>query len=145
MQEQLKNWGCNIDLVSNGQDALKKLKQAVKNKNPFDVAILDMMMPEMDGETLGKLIKADSEIADTIIIMLTSVTERGDALRLKNIGFAAYLTKPIKQSQLYNSLATVVGKKILKSDKKTADFVTKKVEEDIKQDILKKVEGIRDG
>jgi CheY-like chemotaxis protein/HPt (histidine-containing phosphotransfer) domain-containing protein len=68
-----------------------------------------MQMPEMDGETLGKVLKADPELSDTLMVMMTSFGKRGDAKRLEAIGFSAYLTKPVKQSQLYDCLATVIG------------------------------------
>jgi CheY-like chemotaxis protein len=70
-----------------------------------------MEMPEMDGETLGQKIKQDSDLKNTILVLLTSMGKRGDAKRIEEIGFAAYLTKPVKQSQLYDCLATVTGMK----------------------------------
>jgi CheY-like chemotaxis protein/HPt (histidine-containing phosphotransfer) domain-containing protein len=70
-----------------------------------------MQMPEMDGETLGRKIMQDPELKNTILIMMTSLGQRGDAKRLEQIGFAAYLTKPVKQSQLCDCLATVTSTK----------------------------------
>ena len=58
----------------------------------------------MDGETLGKKIKNDSDLGDTILVLLTPITECSDNIRIKHLGFAAYLTKPVKQSQFYNCL-----------------------------------------
>ncbi|MEE9515743.1 MAG: response regulator, partial [Candidatus Adiutricales bacterium] len=74
------------------------------------VAILDMLMPGKDGETLGRKIKADALLKQTILVMLTSAGRRGDAARLDKIGFAAYLTKPVKQSRLYDCLVTVLSR-----------------------------------
>jgi CheY-like chemotaxis protein/HPt (histidine-containing phosphotransfer) domain-containing protein len=68
-----------------------------------------MQMPGMDGESLGKAIKEDPDLRDTLMVMMTSLGKRGDAKRLEAIGFAAYLTKPVKQSKLYDCLATVLG------------------------------------
>ena len=65
-------------------------------------------MPEMDGEELGRLIKADPAIAGVHLIMMTSMGARGDASRLEGVGFAAYLTKPVKQSQLFDCLMVVM-------------------------------------
>ena len=67
-----------------------------------------MMMPEMNGEELGRLIKADPAIAGVHLIMMTSMGTRGDAGRLEGVGFAAYLTKPVKQSQLFDCLMVVM-------------------------------------
>jgi signal transduction histidine kinase/DNA-binding response OmpR family regulator len=109
LREQLKSWGYGFDEAAGGEEALAKLRQATAQNDPFDLAILDMMMPEMDGETLGRKIKAKAELKDTILIMLSSAALRGEAARMKEIGFSAYLTKPVKQSQLYDCLATVLN------------------------------------
>jgi len=63
----------------------------------------------MDGEDLGKAIKADPQLGETLLIMMTSMGKRGDAKRLHALGFSAYLTKPVKQSQLFDCLSTVLG------------------------------------
>jgi len=109
LREQLKSWGCRYAEVPGGAEAMELLRHAADNKDPFDIAILDMQMPKMDGETLGQKIKEDSDLTTTILVLMTSMGRRGDAKRLEKLGFAAYLTKPIKQSQLYDCLATVTG------------------------------------
>jgi signal transduction histidine kinase/DNA-binding response OmpR family regulator len=111
LKEQLKLWGCRYKEASSGTQALVELRMAMAGKNPFEIAIIDMEMPEMDGETLGQKIKQDSDLKNTILVLLTSMGKRGDAKRIEEIGFAAYLTKPVKQSQLYDCLATVTGMK----------------------------------
>ena len=68
-----------------------------------------MQMSKMDGEALGHKIKEEPDLKSTILIMLTSIGQRGDAKRAKEIGFAAYLTKPVKRSQLYECLRSAVG------------------------------------
>ena len=107
LKERLKSWGCRYDEASDGKQALKKLRRAASDRDPFSIAILDMQMPEMDGETLGRKIKADRDLKETLLVMLTSLGLRGDAARMKEIGFAAYLTKPVKISQLYDCLTTI--------------------------------------
>ena len=107
LREQLKSWDCRFDEASNGKEALKKMQQGIDDNRPFDLAILDMQMPGMDGETLGKIIKQDSDLKNTILVLMTSIGKRGDAKRLEKIGFVGYLTKPVKQSQLYDCLVTV--------------------------------------
>ncbi|MDY6952042.1 MAG: response regulator, partial [Thermodesulfobacteriota bacterium] len=111
LREQLRSWHCRYDEAEAGALALDKLRQAVSEGRPFDVAILDVQMPEMDGETLGRKIKEDPDLEGTILVMLTSVVEPGGAARTKEIGFAAYLTKPVKGSELFHCLTTVVGRK----------------------------------
>ncbi len=109
LREQLKLWNCQYDQAENGQQALEKLALAKADNNPFDIAILDMQMPKMDGKTLGKKIKNDPNIKNTILILMSSMGQRGDAKQLKKIGFSAYLIKPVKQSQLFNCLSIVAG------------------------------------
>jgi len=105
----LKSWDCRYCAASSAQEALSLLHQAVQSGDPFHLAILDHMMPDMDGEALGGVIKDDPALKETVLVMLTSFGQRGDATRMKDIGFAAYLTKPIKGSQLFDCLVTVLG------------------------------------
>jgi CheY-like chemotaxis protein/HPt (histidine-containing phosphotransfer) domain-containing protein len=85
--------------------ALKKLTQALESGDPFRLVITDMQMPGMDGETFGRMIRADARLANTILIMMTSIGARGDAKRLEQLGFAAYLIKPVKSGELFDCLA----------------------------------------
>ena len=108
--EYLTSWGCRFDVADNGEDALDKLIKARQRNDRFSAAIIDKYIPGMDGETLGFKIKADPTLCDTALIMATSLGQRGDASRLKKVGFAAFLTKPVKKSQLYDCIRTVLGK-----------------------------------
>jgi CheY-like chemotaxis protein/HPt (histidine-containing phosphotransfer) domain-containing protein len=83
-----------------------------------------MHMPEMDGEELGRKIKADPVLRDLPLVMLTSLSERGHAERLQRIGFAGVLTKPVKQSQLYQCLAVVLAHEEAAPDLRSQRFVT---------------------
>jgi len=109
--EQLKFWGCTWDEARDGGEALEMIHNAVAKGQPYDIAIVDMQMPVMDGESLGKVIKNEPTLSNLRLIMLTSVGKRGDAARMHKIGFAAYLTKPIKHQQLYDCIAIVLGMK----------------------------------
>jgi two-component system, sensor histidine kinase and response regulator len=125
MREQLKNWACFVDEAENGQEALSLLLLAAEEKAPFRLAIIDMMMPEMDGKTLGRKIKADPRITDTVLVMLASAGTRGDAEQLQDIGFSAYLTKPVKRLQLYHCLSTVLGTPLTVVKKSSKPIVTR--------------------
>ncbi len=109
LKEDLTLWRCRFDEASNGAQALKKLRQAAADQDPFLIAILDMQMPQMDGEALGRKIKEDNELKTTALVMLTSLGQIGDAARLEEIGFAAYLTKPVRRSQLQDCLYIASG------------------------------------
>jgi len=121
--EYLTSWGCRFDKADNGKDALDKLIKARKRNDRFSAVIIDKYLPGMDGETLGLKIKADPALYDTVLIMATSMGQRGDASRLKKAGFAAFLTKPVKKLQLYDCIRTVLGKTT--SPKKELPFVTR--------------------
>ena len=106
----LKEWQCRFAEAENGEDALITLRQALREKDPFQIALLDMMMPGMDGEELGRRIKEDVELGQTRIIMMTSVGVRGDVSRLAGIGFDGFFTKPVRQSHLHDALAMAMGR-----------------------------------
>ncbi|MGD8893740.1 MAG: response regulator, partial [Desulfobacterales bacterium] len=124
LREQLKSWGCRYGEASSGVQALEELRQAVAGKDPFEISILDMRMPEMDGETLGKKIKQDPELKNTKLVMMTSMGQRGDARRFEDIGFSAYLTKPVKQSKLYDCLSSISGLREDTGNEQTSAIVT---------------------
>ena len=111
LREELHSWGCRYDEAAGGQEALDKLREAVQGKDPFLVAIIDMEMPVMDGAALGRRIKEDPDLGKTILVLLASQGRRGDARRMEQIGFAAYLTKPVKSAQLRDCLALALGTK----------------------------------
>ena len=110
LEGMLKSWKCRFCIVPDGITALQKLKNAAEDKDPYQIAILDMLMPNMDGESLGELILKDPVIGDTILIMMTSAGFQDEAARLERLGFAAYLTKPVKKDHLFDCLNQVVQK-----------------------------------
>jgi len=122
---QLKFWGCNCDEAIDGVAALEELNRAAKDGNPYDIAILDMLMPGMDGAELGSKIKSNPKLKSTILVMLTSIGMRGDAARMKEIGFEAYLTKPIKQSSFFDCLVSVAGEKKIEKTMGNSSIITK--------------------
>ncbi len=125
LKEQLHTWQVRCDEAENGIEALSKMHLALKHNDPFNIAILDMMMPEMDGETLGKIIKNDSHINNTTLVMLTSMGQKGDAARMLLAGFSAYLTKPIRQSLLFNCLTTAIGLDAKPTNHESSYLITK--------------------
>ncbi len=122
----LHSWGCRYDEALSAEQALNMLTLAVEENDPFHFAVIDYLMPEMDGETLGKIIKAEPSLMDTVLVMHASCGLRGDAARSKEIGFAAYLTKPVKRSQLFECLITALGNTCEKmGQKKKKPFITR--------------------
>ena len=106
---QFTAWGARPEEAPEGETALRLLREAAQAGDPYRVAVVDMQMPGMDGEELGGAIKADATTANTQLVMMTSLGQRGDARRLEEIGFAAYLTKPVRQSELFDVLAAVLS------------------------------------
>ena len=110
MAALLNSWGCRFESTDNGEAALRLLHEAVAQGDPFRIALLDQLMPAMSGTELGRRIKEDPLLKATLLVMVTSLDQRGSATNLGKIGFAGYLTKPIRQSQLYDCIMLVLGR-----------------------------------
>ena len=106
----LSKWGCRHEMAEDAHTALSLLHKAAQDQDPFRIALIDQMMPEMDGRELGRRIKTDPVLGKTMMIMLTSLGQRGDANALARIGFAGYLAKPIRQSQLHDCITLVMAR-----------------------------------
>ncbi|MEE9146194.1 MAG: response regulator [Candidatus Tectomicrobia bacterium] len=109
LEAWLSAWGMQVDCTADGPRALARLQTASRNAQPYDLAILDHQMPGMDGMTLAREIKADAAISAVRLILLTSFGKRGDGEATRRGGFDAYLTKPLRQSHLYDGIMTVMG------------------------------------
>ena len=109
LRHQIVAWKMQKGSAAGGSEALKILRAAAAVGKAYDVALLDMQMPEMDGLTLAKAIKAEPAIASTRLIILTSLGHVMTQQELKAIGIDAYLVKPVKQSRLFDCLVDVVG------------------------------------
>jgi PAS domain S-box-containing protein len=103
------SWGMKNGMAEGGSEALRMLREAAERGEPYDVAVLDVHMPGMDGMQLARRIKTDPVVASTRLVLLTSIGQHADAEEAKRLGIEAYLTKPVRQSELYDTLATVMG------------------------------------
>jgi PAS domain S-box-containing protein len=108
LSHQLESWGMVHDEAGSGVRALELLRSAAAMGTPYDLAILDFMMPGMDGFELARTIKSEPALASVRMVLLTSFGQRGHGATARTAGFAAYLTKPVRQSQLFDCLANVV-------------------------------------
>jgi CheY-like chemotaxis protein/HPt (histidine-containing phosphotransfer) domain-containing protein len=106
---QLLAWGVRVEEAPDGPLGLQALYLARDAGDPFSVAILDMQMPGMDGATLARVIKADEKLKDTCLVLYSSLGQRGDAKRMQEIGFAAYLIKPARHWEIIDCLSTVLS------------------------------------
>jgi signal transduction histidine kinase/DNA-binding response OmpR family regulator len=109
LEEVLKSWQMEPTVADGALDALGLLHLAQKAGNPYHLVLADAHMPEMDGFTLAEKIKQDTELGSTIIMMLTSADQFGDVARCEQLGIAAYLVKPIKQSELLDAAMLALG------------------------------------
>jgi two-component system, sensor histidine kinase and response regulator len=109
LSTQFKAWGMRTEETPDGPTALQALYRGRDTDDPFRIAILDMQMPGMDGAALARIIKADETLKDTRLVLFSSLGQRGDARKMEEIGFSAYLTKPARQSELLGCLSTVLA------------------------------------
>ena len=108
LDEQLTRAGLRCQSAGSGEEALALLRRAQASESPFQIAILDHQMPGMDGEQLGRAIKDNPSLCDiAAIIILSSAGDRGDGGPLREAGFDAYMVKPVRCSQLIDTLAQV--------------------------------------
>ena len=113
LEYQTRFWCMDPQTAGSGNRALHLLKEAARTGNPFGLVLIDMLMPEMNGLELSRQIKADSRISAVRRVLLTSLTERGQAAEARSAGIHGYLSKPVRRSQLHNCIATVLGLKTI--------------------------------
>jgi CheY-like chemotaxis protein len=113
LHEQVVRWGLRPSNVASGTEALAALHSAQRSGDPYHIAIIDYQMPEMDGEMLGQAIKTEPLLRQTVLVLLTSVSQQMDRQRLTAARFAAILVKPVCTSQLMHALATAWGAQAL--------------------------------
>ncbi|SEQ02627.1 PAS domain S-box-containing protein [Ectothiorhodospira magna] len=105
----LTAWGMQVQSVADAPTGLARCYQALAEDRPFELAIIDQYMPGMDGEALGRAIRTDSRLEALKLIMLIPLGHQGDARRLQGIGVDACVTKPVRHTELKNSLVQVLS------------------------------------
>ena len=101
-------WGMQVDEADGATAAIAALQGALSSGRLYDLAIIDMLMPQIDGIALGEEIRRNPALASIPLVMLTSSEARGENKRAIAVGFAAYLPKPVKQSRLLDTLVGVL-------------------------------------
>jgi two-component system sensor histidine kinase/response regulator len=109
LEGMLRRWEMRPASVESGEEALAQLPAAREAGEPYGLILTDMHMPKMDGFELIERIRQRPELSTATIMMLTSAGHRGDASRCQQLGVAAYLLKPIRQSELREAIARVLG------------------------------------
>lgn len=108
--EMLSSWGLRPGQADNAKVAIDAIKKATQEGDPYFFALIDYMMPNMDGFQLASIIREDPSLNNLIIIMLTSVGERGHAKKCQDSGIAAYLVKPVNRQELFDALSLTLSK-----------------------------------
>jgi two-component system sensor histidine kinase/response regulator len=109
LQQRTRNWGIVAATAESGAAALALLNQAHDQGRAIELALIDRSLPDLSGEELGRRIKADTRLRSTELVMIASSGLRGDAARVKEIGFAAYLPKPVTAQTLLDCVLELRG------------------------------------
>ena len=109
LKHQLENWGMTYYGAPNGTQGLKLLRQAVDIGKPFDVAVLDRRLPDIEGIELAKRIKSDPDLAPTRLIMLSSIDQLEQTGQWLRAGIEVYINKPVRQMELHDALSTALA------------------------------------
>jgi PAS domain S-box-containing protein len=105
---QCQAWRMHDESANSGVEALVALHKAASTGRPFDLVVLDMQMPGMDGLTLARAIKGDALMQSTRMVMLTSIGQRLTPEELMQTGISSCLLKPVKQSRLFDCMAVAM-------------------------------------
>ncbi|MGB0910086.1 MAG: response regulator [Nitrospirales bacterium] len=104
-----EDWGMDWVEAATPSEALECMEEAEREDIPFDLAIVDMNMQEMNGLTLSRAIKAKAALRDVRLVLTTYIGTKGDGAASREAGFDGYLTKPIRKQSLHDCLAVVMG------------------------------------
>lgn len=107
--EQLMEWGVQPILASSGQEALKMMRVGLDDRCPFQLAVIDHQLPDMDGKRLGMMMMSDPILESCCMVLLTSEAGPGSSKEFRRAGFSAYLAKPVTPSILRDTLAMAWG------------------------------------
>lgn len=109
LDHHLSNWGVATNVVAGGQQALETLRAAASRSQPFDLALLDLNMSGMSGIEVAHVINADTALAVTHVIVLATIGQHGDIEVAKGLENLAFLTKPVRQSELHSLIKTLMS------------------------------------
>ncbi len=109
VQQHLLAAGMRCEAVHGSEQALRRLRDAAANDNGFDIAVLDMKMPGMDGLQLATALRADPALRDLPVMLLSSLHSSGEMARARSAGIDSYLSKPVRRQDLYRGVAQLLG------------------------------------
>ena len=124
MQKMLESFGLRVKSVSSGEESIETLKENETRKQPFELVVIDWLMPGLGGIETSKKIRKDLKLTIPIILM-TAFGKESEMLDAEKAGINAFLTKPIHQSTLFNAIMDTFGKKALKIEEKENHITTR--------------------
>ncbi len=111
LRERLSSWGMRVGTASDGTQALDEIRRAQQEGDPYRVAVIDYMMPGADGESVGRAVRADSTFDGLALVLATSASVRGDALRFRSVGYDGYLPKPLRADTVQQMVEAVLARR----------------------------------
>jgi signal transduction histidine kinase/DNA-binding response OmpR family regulator len=111
LSQRLSAWSMDSFAVKNGVDALNAIKKAQELNNPFNLILIDYLMPGMNGQELATLLTVNPDTSGIPVVMLSSCDQSISTQELKSIGINSYLVKPVRESQLHRALVGVLSEK----------------------------------
>ena len=108
LQEQLGSWGMKSDSANDSEEALRYLEKSKVNKTPYDLIVLDFLMPGMDGKGLATLISQKNEYKHLPMVMLSSCDQPVSTPELRAIGIESYLIKPAREKRLHEAVVKAI-------------------------------------
>ena len=116
LEARLTAWGMQVDCIEEETQALDRLRLAFQEGRPYALVMIDFQLQGMEGMALAQAIKSDAQLSTARLILLAPFGYRGDDGAAQPTGFDAYLVKPLRQSQLYDCIATITGKQAISSN-----------------------------
>ena len=110
LRERLTAWGMRVGVATNGNDALSEIRRAHAEGDPYRLAVVDYLMPGADGESVARALRADPELQPLALVIATSASLRGDAVRFQTVGYDGYLPKPLRTDTLQAMLEAVLAR-----------------------------------
>jgi two-component system sensor histidine kinase/response regulator len=125
LESQLSRKSYVVSSCSGGKEALTLMRQALGDNKPFEAVLADFQMPDMDGAMLGEQINSDPHLSRARVVLLTSMDRHDDVRRFASMGFAGYLSKPVRPRELFQCLEKVLARKSQEWHAQTHPMVTR--------------------
>ncbi len=110
LREYLEEWGCEVEEIPDGPTALKLLGEAQQSEHSYDICLVDLLMPGMDGWQFASEVNANEKLADTHLVLMSPTGKSGDEAKMKLLHwFSGYLNKPVKKGKLFEIIFSVTN------------------------------------